>query len=653
MTVEQPEDLTSATDILGAQGPFAKNLPNFTVRAAQLEMASAIEQSIAEKQTLLAESGTGTGKTFAYLVPALLSGRKTLVSSGTKHLQEQLFHRDIPTVLEKLGTSAKVALLKGRSNYLCLYRLQQTRSSSRRLDPRQLADIEAISAWIPLSNSGDIAELSDVSEDSRVWPMVTSSVDNCLGQGCSFFDDCHVNNARKTAMASDLVVINHHLFFADKALKNDGFGALLPDVETIIFDEAHQIPDIASNFLGNSFSSWQVQELTGDTRAAELKERSLVGGLIDSADELDKLVSDQRLSFGLNERRISWSDLSDDVPNLTKKMQLLATRLEDFAMLLKQASVKGEALSRCYERALELAEKCKNIAGDSNDDSVVRWVEVARRSFRIHETPLDIGAELQLFFGNSGQARIFTSATLSIDGDFSHFQQLVGVKEDTPRATWDSPFDYYNQAVLYVPEGLPEPKEEGFTKALFDVVLPVLKAGQGRAFVLFTSFRVMQQIEQLLSGQDLNIFMQGESNKRDLLSEFVEKPNSVLLGTMSFWEGVDVPGDALSCVIIDKLPFESPFEPVLKARLNSMQQSGQNPFMNYQIPRAVITLRQGAGRLIRSQQDKGVLMICDARLRRTHYGKIFLNSLPGMRRTSDPQKVCGFLESIRADESRR
>jgi len=644
-------DTDSAAHILGEGGPFAKNIKNFAIRDSQVEMAAAIEQTIEHRQTLLAESGTGTGKTFAYLVPALLSGKKTLVSTGTKHLQEQLFHRDIPMVLKNLSLSAKVSLLKGRSNYLCLHRMQQTRGSSRRLDKKQLAELEAISAWIPKSKSGDIADLTEVPEDSRIWSSVTSSVDNCLGQNCSFFEDCHVNKARKAALASDVVVVNHHLFFADKALKNDGFGALLPDVQTVIFDEAHQIPDIASNFLGSSFSSWQVMELANDTRAAELREKSLVPTLVVTADELDKITADYRLSLGLKERRVSWLDLIDESPNLPKKMTALANKLSEFADLLEQASVAGEGLTRCYERALELSQECQKIANNDqqSEQDNVRWVEVARRTFRIHETPLNIGNELSAYFGNAEQSRIFTSATLSVDGDFSHYQQLVGLSSDTPNKTWDSPFDYFNQAVLYVPEGMPEPKDDGFTKALFDEVLPVLKASQGGAFVLFTSFRIMQQFEEKLSDHDFTVLTQGETSKRELLREFVDKPNSVLLGTMSFWEGVDVPGDALRCVIIDKLPFESPFEPVLKARLNAMQEAGENPFMSYQVPRAVITLRQGAGRLIRSTQDKGVLMVCDARLRRTYYGKIFLNSLPRMRRSADQTKVCAFLTRLVGD----
>lgn len=639
-------DSESAADILGDHGPFSKRIENYTVRESQVAMAAAIEQTIASKQTLLAESGTGTGKTFAYLVPALLSGKKSLVSTGTKHLQEQLFHRDIPLVLDTLGLNAKVSLLKGRSNYLCLHRTMLTRGSSRRLDRVQLAELDAISVWQPTTKSGDISNLNEVPEDSRIWPLVTSTVDNCIGQNCSFFEDCYVNKARKAAMTSEVVVVNHHLFFADKSLKDDGFGALLPDVETVIFDEAHQIPDIASNFLGNSFSSWQVMELASDTRAAEVKEKSLIPKLVLLADELDKVTADYRLSLGLNERRVGWDDLVDEIPNLPKKLLLLAEKLTEFADVLEKASVAGEALTRCYERASELSQDCHKLASDSTLGDVVRWVEVARRTFRIHETPLNIGNALNAYFGNKDQARIFTSATLSIDGDFGHYQQLVGLSSDTPHNTWDSPFDYFNQAVLYVPEGMPLPKDDGFADALFNEVLPILQASQGAAFVLFTSFRIMQQFEEKLADYEFNILTQGDTSKREMLKEFVDKPNSVLLGTMSFWEGVDVPGDALRCVIIDKLPFESPFDPVIKARLGAMQAEGQNPFMTYQVPRAVITLRQGAGRLIRSSQDKGVLMICDGRLRTTHYGRVFLNSLPKMRRSNNRDKVAAFLARL-------
>lgn len=636
-----------AAFLLGEEGPFAERLGQFTVRESQVAMAKAIEEVVSNKKTLLAESGTGTGKTFAYLVPIISSGKKTLISTGTKHLQEQLFHRDIPLVLDALADSAKVSLLKGRSNYLCLHRMMLMRGSARQLDKSQLHDLELITNWSSRSRSGDIGDLSDVAEDSRIWPNVTSTIDNCIGQNCSYFEDCYVNKARKEALASDVVVVNHHLFFADKSLKEDGFGALLPDVETVVFDEAHQLPDIASNFLGDSFSSWQVMELGVDVRAAEAQEKSLLSKLLPSLDVIDKSLADYRLSLGLNERRVAWDDLLEEVPALPKKLALLADQLTDLSEVLEKAAVVGEGLARCHERCLELAQACQRLASREDDGSQVRWVEVARRTFRIHETPLNIGQELSQYFGNADQARVFTSATLSIDGNFEHFQQLVGLNNDVQQETWESPFDYYNQAVLYVPEAMPQPKSDEFAQALYDRVLPVLKASQGAAFVLFTSFKIMQLFEQQLSElEEFKVLMQGETSKRELLASFINTPNAVLLGTMSFWEGVDVPGDALRCVVIDKLPFESPFDPVIKARLAKMQEEGDNPFMNYQVPRAVTTLRQGAGRLIRSAQDKGVLMVCDNRLRTTHYGRVFLNSLPRMRRTNDEAKICAFLERL-------
>lgn len=652
MAKSSPLDENSAS-VLGEGGHFATALEGFQSRESQIEMATAIEQAIDDKATLLAESGTGTGKTYAYLVPALLKDKKTLISTGTKHLQEQLFYRDIPTVTKTLGLPTKVALLKGRANYLCLQRLQSTRLSARRLDIKQRNELEAVVNWLPRTKAGDIGELKDIPEGSRLWPALTSTVDNCLGQNCSYFEDCYVNLARKKALASDVVVINHHLFFADKALKEDGFGSLLPDVECVIFDEAHQVPDVASNFLGRSFSSWQIIELAADTRAAELVEKSLLPGIAEKADELDKFCADFRLSLGLDERRVSWLDLLEELPTLDKKLSSLAEKLTSFADTLEDAAVVGEALARCHERAVELAQVCHQLVGEgvdqTSDAAMVRWVEVARRTFRIHETPLDIGNALSSYFGGDKQARVFTSATLSVNGNFSHFQQLAGISNKALTATWDSPFDYFEQAVLYVPEGMPEPRDNDFAEALFTQSLPLLRASKGRAFVLFTSFRIMQYFEQRLgeeADKEFAVLMQGESSKRELLAEFVDKDNAILLGTMSFWEGVDVPGNALSLVIIDKLPFESPFEPVLKARLKAMQEAGDNPFMGYQVPRAVITLRQGAGRLIRSQADRGVLMICDTRLRGTHYGRVFLDSLPRMRRTTDQTKACGFLKSI-------
>lgn len=637
--------------ILGEGGTFATDIDNFTARDTQVEFAKAVAEAIDTNESLIAESGTGTGKTYAYLVPALLaselSGKKTLISTGTKHLQEQLFHRDLPVVLKTLAINAKVALLKGRANYLCIERLSHTKASARRLSESQLTELQEIAEWRLTTRTGDIAEVASVPEDSRLWSMVTSTVDNCLGQGCDHFDDCYVNEARKKALKSEVVIINHHLYFADKSLKEDGFGALLPTVDTVIFDEAHQIPDIATNFLGNSFSSWQVNELVADVKLAEAREKSLLPALMPTANELEKLVSDTRLSLGLSERRIAWYELIDELPVFGNKLEKLATKIEELSSLLEKAVARGESLARCYERAKELEAICRLLSAPEDKDDNIRWLDIARRSFRIHETPLHIGNALSDFFSDKQQSRIFTSATLSIDGSFNHFQSLMGLPDSVESCRWDSPFDFYNQAVLYVPEGMPAPADDGFAQAMFDAVLPLIEASHGHAFLLFTSFKIMQLVyEQLQKHDSFNVLVQGETNKTDLLNAFMQTDNSVLLGTMSFWEGVDVAGDQLRLVVIDKLPFESPYDPVVKARLAAMQDAGENPFMQYQVPRAVITLRQGAGRLIRSQRDQGVLMLCDSRLRGTRYGKIFLNSLPAMRRTTDGSKVAGYLRKL-------
>ncbi|MEO0369800.1 MAG: ATP-dependent DNA helicase, partial [Pseudomonadota bacterium] len=467
---------------------------------------------------------------------------------------------------------------------------------------------------MPKTSSGDIAEVKSVGESSSLWPQVTSTVDNCIGQECHYFDDCYVNLARKKAATADLVVVNHHLYFADKALKNDGFGALLPEAQVVVFDEAHQLPDIAANFLGSSFSSWQIHELVSDAKIAEQREKSLIKSLIPALTDLDKLSSDYRLSLGIQERRVAWHDLVEEIPTLPARLENLATMLSKVADILEKAAVKGDELQRCYERALELAANCQALSSNESISEYVRWVEIAKRSFRIHETPLDIGSELETYFSNSKETRVFTSATLTVNGDFQHFAESIGTTKNYAAAQWESPFDYFEQSVLYVPDGLPDPRDQKFTEHFFASVLPVLKASQGGVFILFTSFRQLdacaQMLEEQMEDDEFTVLIQGQTTKRALLEKFSKHDNAVLLATMSFWEGVDVPGDALRCVIIDKLPFESPFDPVIKARLQAIEDAGANPFMAYQVPRAVITLRQGAGRLIRSSLDKGVLMIC-------------------------------------------
>ena len=628
--------------LLGETGPLAERVQGFKVRRSQQEMAAAIEDTLKYKGTLVAESGTGTGKTFAYLVPVVLSGQKVLISTGTRHLQDQLFHRDIPTVTRALASSVSCTMLKGRSNYLCIDRLQRSRQGSARNPATIVNDLDHVFKWSSRTATGDIAELSEVDENSQVWPLVTSTVDNCLGSKCSYFDDCHLNHARKRAQECDVIVINHHLYFADAALREDGFGRLLPGTDAIIFDEAHQIPDIASNFLGSSLGGQQLVELATDTRLAEISEKSLVDGLLDGAEDLQRRVADFRAGMGVRERRGSWSEIVNELPGLEKKLILVRDGLNKLGEKLERAAPAGELLGRCLERCHTLIVRCERIL-EANDASRIRWLDITRRSFRLNETPLHVGTVLGAMMSDNLQARVFTSATLSVNGDFSHYLGQVGLGEvDTH--TWDSPFDFNNQAIMYLPEGMPEPRDEGYADALIKEALPLLRATSGKAFFLFTSYRMMAKVHEGLENiGEFELLLQGTKTKQELLEKFSSGNNVVLLGTMSFWEGVDVRGKALSLVIIDKLPFESPSDPVLRARLRSIEEEGGNPFMDYQLPRAVIALRQGAGRLIRDTEDEGVLVLCDPRIRRARYGRRFLNSLPPMLQTSDVNLVRSFI----------
>jgi ATP-dependent DNA helicase DinG len=637
------DDITQAAACLSGDGLLAGQVQGFAARPQQQQMAAAVEQALADDSTLIVEAGTGTGKTFAYLVPVVLSGQKVLISTGTRHLQDQLFHRDIPTVTRALAASVSCTMLKGRSNYLCIDRLQRARQGSGRNTETVLEDFDQVFKWSARTKTGDIAELTTVEENSQIWPLVTSTVDNCLGSKCTHFDDCHLNIARKRAQECDVVVINHHLYFADAALREDGFGKLLPETDAIIFDEAHQIPDIASNFLGSSLGGQQLLELATDTRLAEIGEKSLVGGLVAAADSLQTSTAEFRSGMGNREQRVAWSDILNETPGLERNLARVRDDLNNLGEKLELAAPAGELLGRCLERCQLLILRCERIL-EIDDSNRIRWLDITRRSFRLNETPLHIGSVLGTMMADNKQARVFTSATLSVDGDFSHFLEQVGLGEVDTR-TWESPFDFNNQGILYLPEAMPDPRDSAYSEALIRQALPLLRATSGRAFFLFTSYRVMSEVfDGLENTGEFELLRQGTKTKQELLEQFSKGRNVILLGTMSFWEGVDVRGEALSLVIIDKLPFESPADPVLRARLRSIEENGGNPFMDYQLPRAVITLRQGAGRLIRDTDDVGVLMICDPRVRRSRYGRQFLKSIPPMLQTSDFNLVKSFIE---------
>jgi len=617
-------------------------------------MAQAVEQAIEERSVLIAEAGTGTGKTFAYLVPALAKGGKVIISTGTKTLQDQLFGRDIPTVRNALQAPVTVALLKGRANYVCHYHLGRAKNDGRFLDRDDVVYLARIESYARTSKTGDRSGLAEVPEDATVWPQVTSTRENCLGGDCPNYKQCFVMEARKQAMEADVVVVNHHLFFADVVLRDEGVAELLPACNTVIFDEAHQLPETASLFFGETISTHQLIELGRDTRmeaAASAKDNA---ALPDAASQLEKAARDLRLQVRDDIGRQPYAQAAAN-RDFTDALNAAATRLTEFAGVLEAQADRSEGLRNCWMRGMEMLNRLGRWQGEE-DRERVRWVEVFAHSVHLNATPLSIAGIFHRQISGHPRAWIFTSATLSVAGDFSHYQREMGLDE-AATAFWESPFDYQNQALLYVPEKLPEPNSEGYTRAVVDAALPAIEAAEGRTFFLFTSLRAMREARDLMEtgmkrmGMEYPLLMQGEGSRTELLERFRKLGNAVLLGSASFWEGVDVKGEALSLVIIDRLPFAPPDDPVLAARIEKMNSEGRNAFMEYQVPQAVITLKQGSGRLIRDENDRGVLMICDPRLISKHYGKRFWRSLPPMERTRDLGEVRDFYKSIAATET--
>ncbi|MDD3447462.1 MAG: ATP-dependent DNA helicase [Gammaproteobacteria bacterium] len=634
------EERRPLAELLGPDGPFAGRIDGYAPRSAQLAMAEAVERALDDCGRLIVEAGTGTGKTFAYLVPALRSGGKVIISTGTKALQDQLYHRDLPLVAETLGIPARTALLKGRSNYLCRHRLEVNAESGRFRSREMAFRFQRVREWSATTRSGDIAEIGDIPEDSPVWPYVTSTGDNCLGQECAHVGDCFLIRARRSAQEADLLVINHHLFFADMALRGEGFGELLPGANAVILDEAHQLPEAASAFFGLAVSGRQLLELAQDTLTEQVREAPDMAALARAAEGLEKAVRDLRLAFGEGERRAAWSEVDRDA-GVGSALDALRTRLAAMAAVLEPIAERGKGLESCQRRSRELGEAIDQLAGDTPPGQV-HWFETRGRGFTLHLTPLDVAAPLRAHMDAQKCAWVFTSATLAVGDSFRHFSARLGL-EEAETLQLPSPFDYPSQALWYVPRGLPQPNTPGYTRAVVDAALPVLAASRGRAFLLFTSHRALREAADLLEGRlDYPLLVQGTAPRSELLRRFRELGNAVLLGTSSFWEGVDVRGDALSCVIIDKLPFAAPSDPVIKARIDTLREEGREPFIEFQVPSAVITLKQGTGRLIRDVSDRGVLMICDPRLLRRGYGHAFLDSLPPMARTRDVTDVERF-----------
>ncbi len=633
-------------------GRLATSIPGFRPRQSQTDMARAVARAIAGQSALIVEAGTGTGKTFAYLVPALLWGGKVIVSTGTKHLQDQLFLRDIPVVRKALNVPVSVALLKGRANYVCHFHFERTLQNGRLTAREDIGYLRDIGRFAKTTNTGDKAELSNVPENALIWNLVTSTRDNCLGAECAHYQDCFVMKARKEAQQADVVVVNHHLFFADVALKDTGVAELLPSANTVIFDEAHQLPETATMFFGEDVSTSQIMELCRDVLAEGLthaRDGADWGALVAS---LEKSVRDLRLTFPAEGTQLSFAQIASSSPFFLAFEHLKRMLSHMVEVLAKQAE-RAETIEQCRLRAVEIGIRLadwKEVSDESLPPTVL-WVEAFSHSVQLHRTPLSIAPIFSKQREGPPRAWIFTSATLAVKQDFSHYSSQLGLAGETA-ISLPSPFDYEQQALLYCPAILPQPNSPDYTDAVIDAALPVIEAADGRTFFLCTTLRAVKKTAERLRDEferrklPYPLFVQGEIGRTELLTQFRKAGNAVLIGSQSFWEGVDVPGDALSVVIIDKLPFAPPDDPVLAARIADMEKRGLNGFMHHQLPEAIINLKQGAGRLIRNESDRGVLMICDPRLLSKPYGRRIWQSLPPFARTRELSSVQSFLRSL-------
>ena len=633
--------------IFVAGGPLSELLSGYAPRAAQRAMAAAVERAVSERGALICEAGTGTGKTLAYLVPAVAAGGRTVVSTGTRHLQDRLLERDLPLVCRAVARTPRIALLKGRSNYLCRWRYEQVLTSGRMFPRRVAARVARLSGWAARTVNGDLAEVTDLAENDPVRRAVTSTVDNCLGSKCPMFDGCHVVEARRRAVEADVVVVNHHLLFADMTLRDRGFAELLPCADTLVIDEAHQIPDVATRFFGVEVTSGQLSELARDTVAAMKADAPDTPDLESLAADVESAVREAADAVAGGGQRVEWGAMA---PDARERIESVEVRLATLADALETVSVRGPSIEAVSARARDLVARLGRVAGEPPEPGFARWAEARPRGFAAHLAPLDTAPILAERIDATDQAWILTSATLSVAGSLAHFAARVGM-DDASLHIFEGSFDYREQTRCYLPPGMPEPARPGYDEAVVAVAVSVLSESRGRAFLLFTSHRALRAVRAALDGRvPWPLFTQGERPRGELLDRFIDTPDSVLLGTQSFWEGVDIRGDALSLVLIDKLPFVPPDEPLLVARAAAVRRDGGDPFATLQLPAAVIGLKQGVGRLIRDVSDSGVVVICDPRLTSRGYGRIFLDSLPPMPITADIEEVRAFFASRNAGE---
>lgn len=637
-------------DIFAEDGPLAAAIDGFSTRAEQMDMAAAVARALHSRGRLIVEAGTGTGKTFAYLAPALLSGRRVIVSTGTRTLQDQLFHRDLPTLTRAIGRPVRVALLKGRANYLCLHRLElaEQQAYARGLRREIAAPLGRVREWSRVTRRGEIAELTLLNESDPVWPWVTSTRENCLGVECAFFDRCHVVQARREAQAADVVVVNHHLLMADLVLKEEGFGDLLPGADAIIVDEAHQLPEIAANFLGFSVSSRQLQSLARDLASELMTSGAASDGAHAFAQALERQLIDLQDAMAMRSSQ-ERSEFREWPAAVIESLERLQFSLAEMAQRLSEPAKHHAGLATVRRRAAELSHRITAlIAEDEATPASVRWAQAASHGVSLHYAPIDVADQLGRLIEAHSSAWVCTSATLAVGESFEHFASRIGMSDATTLRL-GSPFDYAARTLLYLPRNIDAPSSRRHTTQVVETALPILEASGGRAFLLFTSHRALREAASILMQRfagkpPFPVLVQGEAPREALLTRFREHGAAVLFGTSSFWEGVDVKGAALSVVVIDKLPFAAPDDPLLKARLDAIERRGGNPFFEEQVPQAAIALKQGVGRLMRDAEDFGVIVLCDQRVRTRGYGRIFLDSLPAMPRTERVEEVAAFLQ---------
>ncbi len=635
-------DKMSIESVMGAQGTLSELIPSYAPRDAQIAMAEQVMQMIESEQTLLAEAGTGTGKTFAYLVPSLLSGKKVIVSTATKTLQEQLIKKDLPTLMKACSVKGSARLLKGRDNYVCPQRLEITETVEQhsRQDWKKLADIRE---WVDNKTlTGDKAELDKVAEDDMIWRKVCARMEFCQAAECHVDTECFYPKIKQKAIDAQVLVVNHHLFCADLALREQGFGELLPDADVYIFDEAHRLPDIAAQFLGFSISRGQLEELVRDIKQAQKLEAPESKKIFDSANAFEEHLKKLNEALGKWEKRWSWTELNEDVP-FQKVMKRLLDQLELLTAELKQVVERGKQLTAVYKRCQDFSKQLKDWL-NSQSENKIRWIESSQARFKFNLTPLSVAGAFSRQREEIGGAWLFTSATISVNQNFDYFAKRLGLDE-SETANWPSPFDYQKQAMVYHPIGLPEPRNPDYTKVCLRAAWPLLQASKGRAFLLFTSHKAMQEAKAILEQHWTgSLLVQGDQPKLTLLQKFKLQDQALLLGTSSFWEGVDVKGEALKLVLIDRIPFAPPDDPIVQAREAFLKEKGLNGFAHFQLPEAIIAMKQGAGRLIRDIEDSGVLMLCDPRLSGKGYGNMIRHALPDFPWVYDPQPAVAMLK---------